>query len=162
MSAFTGQAAEDKKALQAPCVEDAMIVFDASGSMSGDGWGYGSESAGSVSRLDKVRATLAEVSPSITRIRRVGLITFGPGPYNQCNVTLELRPTENAAAAILGAVKALTPAGKTPLTSAVGQAADVLDYRNKPGLIVVVTDGEETCGGSLCDLASSFTPRPHG
>ena len=89
MSAFTGQAAEDKKALQAPCVEDAMIVFDASGSMSGDGWGYGSESAGSVSRLDKVRATLAEVSPSITRIRRVGLITFGPGPYNQCNVTLE-------------------------------------------------------------------------
>ena len=156
MSAFTGQAAEDKKALQAPCVEDAMIVFDASGSMSGDGWGYGSESAGSVSRLDKVRATLAEVSPSITRIRRVGLITFGPGPYNQCNVTLELRPTENAAAAILAAVKALTPAGKTPLTSAVGQAADVLDYRNKPGLIVVVTDGEETCGGSLCDLGKQL------
>src|SRR6188768_4486638 len=77
-----------------PCTEDAMIVFDASGSMSGNGWGYGSESAGSVSRLDKVRATLAEVSPSITRIRRVGLITFGPGPYNQCNVKLELRPTE--------------------------------------------------------------------
>ena len=74
MSAFTGQAAEDKKALQAPCVEDAMIVFDASGSMSGDGWGYGSESAGSVSRLDKVRATLAEVSPSITRIRQVPTI----------------------------------------------------------------------------------------
>ena len=70
-----------------------MIVFDASGSMSGDGWGYGSKSAGSVSRLDKVRATLAEVLPSITRIRRVGLITFGPGPYNQCNVKLELRPT---------------------------------------------------------------------
>ena len=153
MSAFTGQAAEDKKALQAPCVEDAMIVFDASGSMSGDGWGYGSESAGSVSRLDKVRATLAEVLPSIIRIRRVGLITFGPGPYNQCNVKLELRPTENAAAAILAAVKALTPAGKTPLTSAVGQAADVLD---KPGLIVVVTDGEETCGGSLCDLGKQL------
>jgi len=152
MSAFTGKAAEDKKALQAPCVEDSMIVFDASGSMSGDGWGYGSESAGSVSRLDKVRGTLAEVLPSITRIRRVGLITFGPGPYNQCNVKLELRPTENAAAAIMAAVKALTPAGKTPLTSAVGQSADVLDYRNKPGLIVVVTDGEETCGGSLCDL----------
>jgi len=156
MSAFTGQAAEDKKALQAPCVEDAMIVFDASGSMSGDGWGYGSKSAGSVSRLDKVRATLAEVLPSIIRIRRVGLITFGPGPYNQCNVKLELRPTENAATAILAAVKALTPAGKTPLTSAVGQAADVLDYRNKPGLIVVVTDGEETCGGSLCDLGKQL------
>src|SRR4029078_9050993 len=41
MSAFTGQAAEDKKALQAPCVEDAMIVFDASGSASGRGVGGG-------------------------------------------------------------------------------------------------------------------------
>jgi hypothetical protein len=58
-----------------------MIVFDASGSMSGDGWGYGSETAATVSRLDKVRATLEEVLPSITRMRRVGLITFGPGPY---------------------------------------------------------------------------------
>lgn len=156
IAACAGLAAEGTQDPRAPCVEDAMIVFDASGSMSGDGWGYGSESAGTVSRLDKVRATLAEVLPSITRIRRVGLITFGPGPYNQCNVKLELRPTENAAAAILGAVKALTPAGKTPLTSAVGQAADVLDYRNKPGLIVVVTDGEETCGGSLCDLGESL------
>jgi Ca-activated chloride channel homolog len=140
----------------APCVEDAMIVFDVSGSMSGDGWGYGSETAGTVSRLDKVRGTLAEALPSITRIRRVGLITFGPGPYNQCNVRLDLRPTENAAAAILDAIKALTPAGKTPLTAAVAEAADVLDFRNKPGLIVVVTDGEETCGGSLCDLGKKL------
>jgi Ca-activated chloride channel family protein len=49
-------------------------------------------------------------------------------------------------------VNALTPAGKTPLTSAVLQAADVLDYRDKPGVIVVLTDGEETCGGSPCEL----------
>ncbi|MGH9808598.1 MAG: vWA domain-containing protein, partial [Terriglobia bacterium] len=42
---------------------------------------------------------------------------------------------------------------KTPLTSAVEQAANVLDYKNKPGVIVVVTDGEETCGRSPCELA---------
>jgi Ca-activated chloride channel family protein len=154
--ACAAHAADNAKDAPAPCVEDAMIVFDASGSMSGDGWGYGSETAGTVSRIDKVRATLSEALPSITRIRRVGLITFGPGPYNQCNVKLDLRPTENAAAAILGAIKALTPAGKTPLTAAVAQAADVLDFRKKPGLIVVVTDGEETCGGSLCNLGKEL------
>ena len=55
-------------------------------------------------------------------------------------------------ALIMQEVNALTPAGKTPLTAAVEQAAEVLDYRNKPGLIVVLTDGEETCGGSPCDL----------
>jgi Ca-activated chloride channel homolog len=38
----------------------------------------------------------------------------------------------------------------------VQQAADVLDYRNKPGLIVAVTDGEETCGGSPCDLGKEL------
>jgi Ca-activated chloride channel family protein len=49
-------------------------------------------------------------------------------------------------------VDTLTPAGRTPLTSAVEEAADVLDYRNKPGVIVLLTDGEETCGRSPCDL----------
>ena len=54
-----------------------MIVFDASGSMSpATAGGYGSETAGTLSRLDKVRATLEEVLPSITRMRRVGLITL--------------------------------------------------------------------------------------
>ena len=54
------------------------------------------------------------------------------------------------------AVNALTPAGKTPLTSAVQQAAEVLDYRNKPGVVVVVTDGEETCGRSPCELGEQL------
>jgi Ca-activated chloride channel family protein len=140
-----------------PCTEDAIIVFDASGSMSGNGWGYGSETAGVVSRIDKVRATLAKVLPSVTRFRRVGLITYGPGVWNQCNVKLDLPPTENAAPSILAAIDALTPAGKTPLTAAVAKAAEVLDYRSKPGLIVLVTDGEETCGGSPCALGMELS-----
>lgn len=28
----------------------------------------------------------------------------------------------------------------------------VLDFRRKPGVVVILTDGEETCGGSPCDL----------
>jgi Ca-activated chloride channel family protein len=74
----------------------------------------------------------------------------------QCNVHLDFPPMANAAQAIMGVVNGLTPAGKTPLTSAVAQAADVLDYRVKPGLIVLITDGEETCGGSPCALAKQL------
>lgn len=51
---------------------------------------------------------------------------------------------------------ALSPAGKTPLTTAVARAADVLDYRKKPGMIVVLTDGEETCGASPCELGKEL------
>jgi Ca-activated chloride channel homolog len=139
-----------------PCTEDAMIVFDASGSMSGDGWGYGSESAGSVPRIDKVRAALREILPSVTRFRRVGLITYGSGAWNQCSIRLDLKPTPNAADRIMAAIDALRPAGRTPLTGAVAQAADTLDFRHKPGLIVILTDGEETCGGSPCDLSEKL------
>ena len=136
-----------------PCNEDAMIVFDASGSMAGNvGQGIGT----TIPRIDEARHALAEVLPSATKFRRVGLITFGPGPYQQCNVHLDLKPTANAAEPIMRTVNALTPAGRTPLVSAVQQAADVLDYRNKPGLIVIVTDGEETCGGSPCDLGKDL------
>ena len=53
-------------------------------------------------------------------------------------------------------VNALNPAGKTPLTAAVKNAAEVLDYRHKPGVIVVLTDGEETCGGSPCNLGKEL------
>jgi Ca-activated chloride channel family protein len=139
-----------------PCSEDAMLVFDASGSMSGDGWGYGSESPSEVSRMDKVRRALAKVLPRITKTRRVGLITYGPGPYNQCNVHLDFAPVQNAADRIMQAADALVPAGRTPLTSAVEQAANVLDYRNKPGVIVLLTDGEETCGRQPCDLGKAL------
>ena len=143
--------AEEKK--PSPCTEDAMIVFDASGSMSGN------QTLGipnSRARIDEVRAALAQVLPNATKHRKVGLITYGPGPYNQCNVKLDLKPTPDAASLIMGAVNALVPAGKTPLTSAVEQAAEVLNYRSKPGVIVVVTDGEETCGGSPCTLAKQL------
>ena len=79
------------KATQAPKpISIAANVFDASGSMYGDGWGYASTSR--MSRIDNAKTAIANVLPTITRSRRVGLITFGPGPYNQCNVKLDLKP----------------------------------------------------------------------
>jgi len=146
-------ASSEEENKPSPCTEDAMIVFDASGSMSGN------QTLGipnSRARIDEVRAALAQVLPTATQHRRVGLVTFGPGPYNQCNVKLALKPTPDAANLIMGSVNALVPAGKTPLTSAVEQAAEVLNYRSKPGVIVVVTDGEETCGRSPCTLGKQL------
>ena len=116
-----------------PCTEDAMLVFDASGSMSGN---VGLGVATTITRIDQARAALAKVLPSATKFRRVGLITYGPGPYNTCNVHLDLEPMPDAANAIMRAVNALTPAGKTPLTASVNKAADVLHFREKPGVIV--------------------------
>jgi Ca-activated chloride channel family protein len=152
-SLHTGTAGAAEKEERSPCTENAMLVFDASGSMAGN---LDQGIATIKPRIEEVRSALAKVLPTITRIRRVGLITYGPGPHQQCNVELKLEPAPDAGARIMREVNALTPAGKTPMTAAVAQAAEVLDFRAKPGLIVVLTDGEETCGGSPCDLGKEL------
>jgi Ca-activated chloride channel family protein len=142
-------AAEPADKPRTPCTDDAMIVFDASGSMAGNTvQGLFSD----VTRIDEVRKALAEVLPRVTKFRKVGLITYGPGPWGQCNVSLDFRPMPNAAEPIMSVVNGLNPAGKTPLVKAVELAAEVLDYQSSQGTVVLLTDGEETCGGAPCEL----------
>ena len=142
-----------------PCTEDAMIVFDASGSMAGNTvQGLFSD----ITRIDEVRKALAEVLPGVTKFRKVGLITYGPGPYAQCNVDLHFPPIPNATERIMSVVNAINPAGKTPLVEGVTQAAEVLNYRTEKGVIVLLTDGEETCGGAPCELGKLLKANGRG
>jgi Ca-activated chloride channel family protein len=97
--------------------------------------------------IDEVRAASSSCRPP--KHRRVGLITYGPGPYNQCNVKLDLKPTADAFKQIMRAVNGLVPAGKTPLTSAVEKAAEVLNYRSKPGVIVLAMMARKRAAGHL-------------
>ena len=141
-----------------PCNEDAMIVFDASGSMAGNV----DQGIATISpRIDEARRALSSALPMITRHRRVGLITYGPGAYNQCNVQLNLSPTVGAAEQSCGRSTHLIPGGTHTLDVGRRQAAVALDYRTKPGVIVVLTDGEETCGRSPCDLGKQLHAWPH-
>ena len=149
MSAATAQATDSR----APCTEDVMVDFDASGSMAGNlVQGIFSDRT----RIGEVREALAAVLPKAAKLRNIGLITYGPGPYAQCNVQLNFSPLPDASHRILNAVEAIVPAGKTPIVKAVQQAIDVLDYKNKPGVVVLLTDGEETCGGAPCDLGKKI------
>lgn len=135
------------------CRDDAMIVFDASGSMAGTDL----NTSPVAPRIAKVKQALATVLPDIAVERRLGLLDYGPGPYNRCdNIELQLEPTSNAAGRIMAAVEKLVPAGRTPLTSAVREAAKVLDFPAKPAVVVLLTDGEETCGGDPCQLAHAL------
>jgi Ca-activated chloride channel family protein len=134
----------------ATCRDDAMIVFDASGSMAGTDL----NSSPVAPRIAKVKEALARVLPGVAEGRKLGLIDYGPGPYNRCdNIELRLKPMPDAAGLIMAIVESLVPAGRTPLTMAVREAAKVLNYPVKPAVVVLLTDGEETCGGDPCGLA---------
>jgi Ca-activated chloride channel family protein len=135
------------------CAGDAMLVFDASGSMSA----ADEFDTTGLKRIDRVREALAKLLPSVAPQRRLGLITYGPGPSASCeNVMLKFAPVENATDRILAEIGKLTPAGRTPLTRAVVMAAEVLNFRSRPATIVLLTDGEETCGGAPCKLAEEL------
>lgn len=140
------------------CREDAIFILDASGSMAG---GVGGNNLARP-RIDIVRQAMAETLPAITAHRNVGLMVYGPGPYNVCDtIDLKLRPQPNAAQAILDIVADVIPAGRTPMTRAVELAAKELKYREKPAAVVLLTDGEETCGGDPCATAAKLKSQAH-
>ena len=140
------------------CRDDAMLVFDASGSMAGTDL-----NSPPTPRIAKVKLALQKVLPDIVEVRRLGLLDYGPGPSNRCdNIELLLQPDHYSAARIMAAVNALIPAGKTPLTAAVREAARVLQFPQKPGVIVLLTDGEETCGGAPCAMAQMLREQSDG
>lgn len=145
-AAAPASAAEGK----ATCVDDAMLVFDASGSMAATDFPDGAPS-----RMDRVRQALVKVLPAATRARRLGLVVYGPGRnFDTCqNVDLKLAPSSNASERILKEVDRLRPQGRTALTSSVQAAARLLQDGEKPAVVVALTDGQDTCGGDACRLA---------
>lgn len=142
---FSGgvQAADDVR-----CLDDAMLVFDGSGSMAGTDMNEVRP------HIAKVREALAAVLPAVAPRRHLGLMVYGPGSRPKCsNVELRLKPGPNSADTIMGEINGVVPAGQTPLTAAVHDAAEELRFREKPAVVVLLTDGEETCGGDPCGLA---------
>ncbi|MEW5963734.1 MAG: vWA domain-containing protein [Pseudomonadota bacterium] len=136
----------------AGCTSDAMIVFDASGSMTGTNF-----NGIAVPRIAKVREAIHQVVPHVSAYRNLGLIVYGPGPHQACrNVELKLAPTPNAGPRIIAEIDRLQPDGETPLTTAVREAAEMLRHRQRPATIVLLTDGEENCGGAPCALAETL------
>ena len=132
------------------CASDAMVVFDGSGSMAEMGFNLLSEP-----RILSARRAVRQVMPRLAAARRLGLIVYGPGQGQLCgHVDLRFSPIPDAAPRIIGEIDALAPDGETPLTDAVRQAAEVLDFTRRPGVVVLVTDGKETCGGAPCQLAT--------
>lgn len=124
-----------------------MIVFDASGSMGTTDYAL------KVPRIARVKKSLAHVVPEVAPYRKLGLIVYGEGAYDDCSaIKLHMRPTADAADQLLSLVETVYPRGRTPLTESVRQAAEVLNYTEQQSVIVLVTDGEETCGGDPCAL----------
>ena len=137
------------------CRDDAIIVFDSSGSMS-------QPTESGATRMDLARMAAHQVIPLAAQSRNLGLVIYGPGDKNRCQkLSLEVSPHPNAAEEILDAIDRTKTEGETPLSSAVEAAAVALDYTRKPAVIVLLTDGEENCGRYPCQIAHELKSKAH-
>ena len=131
---------------QAP---DTIVVLDVSNSM----WGQ----IDGVSKIEIARGVISDLLADIDTNARFGLMAYGHRRQSDCGdieLVLPLAPLD--AAGFSTAVNSLTPRGRTPLTDAVRQAAEVLNYQEQPGRIILVSDGVESCGADPCALATEL------
>lgn len=130
------------------CARDAMLVFDGSASMLDMGFG-----ARTPARVEEAREAVGRVVPEVAEIRRIGLLIYGPGSNDVCGgIDLRFGPVANAAETLMREIREFEPDGLTPIEASVRTAAEALNYRESPGIVVVVTDGSETCQGQPCAL----------
>ena len=135
---------------RADCATDAMLVFDGSASMGEIGF-----DPAHPTRIEDARIAVTRAMPLVEPFRRIGLLTYGPGGDTSCSgLKIHFPPMDAAAAATIAQVEALRPDGLTPLAASVEVAAELLDFRHQPAIVVLVTDGNETCGGRPCDLSN--------
>ncbi|MFC6486452.1 VWA domain-containing protein [Nitratireductor sp. GCM10026969] len=129
--------------------DDVMVVFDGSNSM----WGQIDGTA----KIEIARGAMERLVGDWAEGTNVGLMAYGHRREGDCNdIETMIAPGSFDREDFLGRVRDISPKGKTPLTTAVEQAAEALAYRDSPATVVLITDGIESCQRDPCALAEDL------
>lgn len=126
------------------------VILDASGSML--------QQLEGKRRIDIAKATLKTVTrQSMGSHNQLGMRTFGL-EVDECNHELALPIAKHSANAIDAAINKVTAVNKakTPIAASLEAAATDLSRFSGEKLIVLLTDGEETCGGDSEAILNSL------
>jgi hypothetical protein len=133
-----------RKPFEAP---EVVLVVDGSGSMS-------DPIAGAPTRLDAAKRSIGELVDGLPGDVDVGLIEFSD--CERVNRDDFYRPSERDR--LKQRVNGLMPREGTPLGLAVERAGRIISSR-RSGVIVVVSDGTDTCRGDPCGAAQRVTAK---
>lgn len=126
--------------------DSTILVFDVSNSM----WGQ----IDGVSKVEIAREVIGELLGDWSSDVDLGLVAYGHRRAGDCSDIEEVIPVGPVSAVNFSAiVNGLVPRGKTPLTEAVRQAAEILNYRDTRATVILVSDGIESCRADPCALA---------
>ena len=164
--AVAGNVFEPTGVISPPPQLNIELVLDASGSMA-ELMGQGRQ--GAERRIDVARRSLKQVISSLPAEDaqlNIGFRVFGEGggpseaqKPESCAITELLVPVDGVDHDVLNQqVDAWQPNGWTPIDLALQAAGDDLpEGENVHNLIILVTDGEETCGGDPAATAAALT-----
>src|SRR5687767_5277877 len=108
------------------------------------------------------RRAVRELVESLPSNTRLGLVAYSHR-RNACDdIELLIPPAPLDKAAFIAAVDALKPNGRTPVAASIEFAALALNYTKNKASIILVSDGEETCGGDPCATARKLSERAAG
>lgn len=127
--------------------ERVMVVLDASGSM----WGR-------VENRPKIEIAREAVKNLYSNWEatggvEAGLTVYGHRRKGDCSdieLVAETGPVN--AARFASILDGLSPKGKTPLSTAVVQAAEAMRYEETKATVILVSDGIETCDADPCEV----------
>ncbi len=144
--------AQDSPPTEAGTGGKAIIILDASGSM----WGQ----IEGKHKIEIAREVISDLMQSLDPELELGLMAYGHRTKGDCNdIELLIPPGKVDRKAFLDRVMGIMPVGKTPLTAAVEQAAEVLKIEENPASVILVSDGIETCDRDPCELARAIRAR---
>ncbi|MEZ5537259.1 MAG: VWA domain-containing protein [Thiolinea sp.] len=137
-------------ALSAEESENAVIVFDASGSM----WG---RVEGDKPKIQVAREVMGNVLDGWVENINLGIIAYGHREKGNCNDIEVIAPIDSFDKdSLLKKINALNPKGKTPISASLQKAADELRYKEEVATIILISDGEETCSADPCVVAKQL------
>jgi hypothetical protein len=111
-------------------------------------------------RLDQAVNTLSQMVAQLPKDVDVGLTSF-----NDCKSIVNHRFYQSSKRGnLIKAIRGVKVKGGTPLARAVQRAGNIIKGVDKSemGMIVVVTDGLDTCGGNVCAVARSLKKQKPG
>ncbi|MEO6168699.1 MAG: VWA domain-containing protein [Chitinophagales bacterium] len=154
---FLSQVVEAQKSnLYSNKVNRILFVLDASGSMKGMWQG--------TSKFDLSKQILIHTIDSISKINpkvEFGVRVFGhqsPRSANNCQDTkLEIPFAKNNASLVAKRLQEIKPQGQTPIEYTLLQSISDFPVDSlSNNSIVLITDGNETCNGNICSIATQM------
>lgn len=129
---------------------EVMFILDGSGSME-------QADTGGMMKIDAAKQVLNKVVPQLPPEVRVGFAAYGHRQPKDCSdVEVIIPPGSEDRTALLAEANAIQPRGMTPISLAVTQVANTLQHRKAETTIILISDGQETCGGDPCQVVATL------